>query len=339
MKETKNILIVIGIITIFLTGCQKTENYKTMEASQNEMFPIYDEKSDELNAEESDLMSLNETLSSLYTIQEVKIEEIENPTGICCRDNDILVTDGKSDSIYSIDLDGELLGTFGKTGNGPGEFINPAAITIYQNNIYVLDRGNNRIQILNQDLEYVGEVALKDTSKADPHYEPNMVAVNEKGIYVSGYSLENPMIDVYSNDSVSEIGKNFAGSLHTYNNEVYAIPAMVRTYSEESDTFGLTSAGPSGLYVIKENELKKSNELPKGFFISDFLINNEELVCISLSGGAVYSLDKDGKYSYTIAQIEELVDEEYPKISMTTTGDYYIAAPYCGKIFYLYKAH
>lgn len=332
MKKTIKLILLIFIFAASSIGCQKTENYKIMEASQNELLPIYDENSHELDGEKSILMTLEDVYTPAYDTKELQIEEIKKPTGIYCREEDILITDGEKDCVYSIDFDGNMLGSIGTTGNGEGEYLSPAAITGFEDEIYILDQGNNRVQILDKNLSYVREIVLKDTSKADPNYQPSMLAVDENGIYVGGYSIQAPMIDHYSGDDRIEIGKNFAGALCSYDGQIYAINGFVRTYNKSSDTFGLIGAGYSALYIIRGDELEKVVDFPKGLVIADFDADNGEITCVSVSGGAVYAIGWDGKYKHTIAQIKELQDEQYPKISRKTGGEYYVVLPKSGKI-------
>jgi sugar lactone lactonase YvrE len=70
---------------------------------------------------------------------------------------DIYVSDGHSSSdsanarVFKFAKDGKLLATWGKKGTGPGEFDQPHALAMdSQGRLFVGDRGNNRIQILDQ---------------------------------------------------------------------------------------------------------------------------------------------------------------------------------------------
>lgn len=54
------------------------------------------------------------------------------------------------------------------------------------------------------------------------------MAVNEEGIYVTGMSLKEVVIDKYSNGDEEEIGANFIGSIASYQSEIYGINSMVR---------------------------------------------------------------------------------------------------------------
>ncbi|MBI2403872.1 MAG: hypothetical protein HYW06_04520 [Gemmatimonadetes bacterium] len=71
---------------------------------------------------------------------------------------DIYVADGHSSReganarILKFAKDGSLLASWGKKGNGPGEFDQPHALAVdSRGRLFVGDRSNNRIQILDQD--------------------------------------------------------------------------------------------------------------------------------------------------------------------------------------------
>lgn len=75
------------------------------------------------------------------------------------REGEIFVTDGYVNSrIVKFSADGKFLKTWGKRGNGKGEFNTPHAITLDNNGtIHVSDRANYRIQIFDNDGKALGE--------------------------------------------------------------------------------------------------------------------------------------------------------------------------------------
>jgi DNA-binding beta-propeller fold protein YncE len=58
------------------------------------------------------------------------------------------LTDTLRDKIFVLDLDGQVLRSFGGRGAGPGEFNYPIALALYHDCLYVVDAMNFRIQIL-----------------------------------------------------------------------------------------------------------------------------------------------------------------------------------------------
>ena len=89
--------------------------------------------------------------------------------------------------IVKFDRNGQFIASWGKLGSGPGEFRTPHALDIdSQNRLIVGDRGNNRLQILDLDGTYIGE--LKQFSRPS-------------GIYITGDDT------IYVADSESEFNQ------------------------------------------------------------------------------------------------------------------------------------
>jgi hypothetical protein len=73
----------------------------------------------------------------------------------------IFISDGYQNStVHKFDKDGNIVKEVGvKRGNGPGEFSTPHGIAVDNaGNVYVADRSNGRIQVLDNNLNYVREI-------------------------------------------------------------------------------------------------------------------------------------------------------------------------------------
>jgi sugar lactone lactonase YvrE len=76
---------------------------------------------------------------------------------------DVLVAEGHNDGTMShrivrFSKDGKYLSSFGKRGNGPGEFTQPHGLALdSQGRLFVADRGNNRVQILTTEGKYIAD--------------------------------------------------------------------------------------------------------------------------------------------------------------------------------------
>ena len=246
--------VVLGIVAC-LIGCQKSDNYELMKESKQQVLPIYEKKDAEVQGEKCALETLQDVYKSDYILEEWKIEKIGEPGGIFCNDEAVLISDKKTDCIFEVDYAGNILKEVGGTGSGEGEFISPSAITMCNEKIYVLDQGNNRIQVLDKELDYIEEIKLKNTQSTDPNYIPEVLSVNQESIYVTGVSLENPVVDKYTDGKLKEIGSNFIGSIYSCNNQIYLINSMVRYYDEANDSFGALTSCPEWLMTIKDNKL------------------------------------------------------------------------------------
>ena len=115
---------------------------------------------------------------------------LTEPTSIVIAGNgDIFISEGhggqapdaKPDTVSRIskfDKNGKFVKSFGKLGSAPGEFRLPHDITIDpQGRLFVADRGNMRIQILDQDGRYLTE--WKQFSR------PSGIAIRDGLIYVA----------------------------------------------------------------------------------------------------------------------------------------------------------
>ena len=73
----------------------------------------------------------------------------------------IFISDGYQNStVHKFDKDGNIVKMVGTArGSGPGQFSTPHAIAVdARGNVYVADRSNTRIQVLDNDLNYVREI-------------------------------------------------------------------------------------------------------------------------------------------------------------------------------------
>jgi streptogramin lyase len=83
------------------------------------------------------------------------------------------ISDGYINSrIAKVDKNGKWLASFGVPGSGPGQFNTPHSIAAdAAGNLYVADRGNGRIQVLNDNGKFLREIRINvpfDYAKAAP---------------------------------------------------------------------------------------------------------------------------------------------------------------------------
>ena len=327
------LLILLGLICI-MTGCQPkhNENYQKMVNSQDDILPIYDYK--DVENEISDLDNLQDIMSNAV-VEEWKNDNVTSPCGIACLEEGIVVTDSETNSVIKIDYSGNVLKTTGQTGEEV--LISPGAIAEYDQKLYVLDQGNHRIQVFGSDLNYIEKIDLKESKLSDPGYQPQTIAANETGVYVTGMSLHNPVIDRYRDGEIQEIGNNFIGSIREYNGQIYAINSMGIYYDEKDDSFGAITTVPEKLMTIEGKNLREVCELPCGFGIRAFLLDEDGMVCVSSSGASIYRMNTDGKYIETIASVPGLENEEYPQIAKSDQNGYFLVMPVAKKVYRIFE--
>ena len=69
-------------------------------------------------------------------------------------EGDVFVSDIRNNCIQKFTATGKLIATVGTEGSGPLQFFSPTGITVSDNKVYVMDGGNNRVQVLAPDLSY-----------------------------------------------------------------------------------------------------------------------------------------------------------------------------------------
>jgi DNA-binding beta-propeller fold protein YncE len=67
------------------------------------------------------------------------------------------VTDTLRDAVYYTDLQGNILGHFGKRGSGVGEFNYPTELLLRNDELFVVDAMNFRIQVFDRNGQYRGQ--------------------------------------------------------------------------------------------------------------------------------------------------------------------------------------
>ena len=83
-------------------------------------------------------------------------EKIYGPAGICIFQNKVFVSQLFGHCINMYELEGKLIKSVGSEGNEEAQFKNPIGLDVSDrnNNIYVCDWNNHRIQILTEELKY-----------------------------------------------------------------------------------------------------------------------------------------------------------------------------------------
>lgn len=98
------------------------------------------------------------------------------------------VTDASKNEVYKLDSDGNVLKYAGGYGWDAGYFDLPADVFATMLNIYVADKNNHRISVLDKDLNYLymlnGRNGRSDNTAESEFSYPASVAVNASGDYL-----------------------------------------------------------------------------------------------------------------------------------------------------------
>ena len=139
-------------------------------------------------------------------------EDISYPGGVAITpDNFILVAD--EHKIQKISMNGKCVTSVGKQGNGPLEFDDPCSTTIspITGQIYVADRQNHRIQVLNPDLTFSHTFGTCGSAKGQ-FYNPVDVAIDRRGfVYVTDCGNHRIQIFTPQGHFLSQFGTKGSG--------------------------------------------------------------------------------------------------------------------------------
>jgi len=119
------------------------------------------------------------------------------PRGLAWDNNSFLNADTGSHRLAKITLDGNLVGAWGTRGSGKGQFNNPyQVVTDAQDNSFVVDRDNDRIQVLDSQGKFVREIGLgvPPTAEAIDLSKKIIFVSSLEGRFVKAFSLEGKYV-------------------------------------------------------------------------------------------------------------------------------------------------
>ncbi|CAH2716864.1 hypothetical protein BACCIP111895_04052 [Neobacillus rhizosphaerae] len=128
-----------------------------------------------------------------------KEKKISAPAGLRIINKKVYVTDIKSNKAFVFDMDGKLLLEIGKHGTKEGEFNAPNGITAdNEGNIYVVDTGNQRVQIFNKAGKFLKIINGSNKGKGESIFvNPRGIGIDSRGIM---YVVSNLTHMVYGFD-------------------------------------------------------------------------------------------------------------------------------------------
>ena len=103
------------------------------------------------------------------------------------------------------DIGGDFLSKWGSTGTGDGQFNASYGITVNENNIFVTDHGNHRVQIFDLNGNFVSEFG--SVGSGDGQFSnPYGITVNENNIFIADYGNNRVQIFDLVGTFVSKFG-------------------------------------------------------------------------------------------------------------------------------------
>lgn len=311
MKQ--KLLIVIVSVCILFTGCLSAS---VCEASELDRAVKY-------NGE--------------YTVKQLEFSrsDIKKPYGICTFNEYIVVCDYDGNRLALLDKEGKYQKSIGELGSGKVEFSNPTGITVHDNNLYVLDSGNSRVQVLNENFEYVDQIKLNVLVHKQGGFCYTDIAVDSDGtVYVTTDSvgIHDAYISVLKDGKILTT-KPFVGYLAEYDGKVYAANTLELTHTKNKD-YG--ESGKNALYQMDSNRMKKLYDLPNKLTPCDFIVAEENILFTSsnLSNFIVFS--NNGEYLGVISDLSSSSLLKY--VAKLDNGNYITTDAETKQIFVIQKA-
>lgn len=341
MKNEWKIILVTLCLIFALCACEKTDSTRG-EGIEKGVLPIYGE-SEALNLVRKDMTSFDSALSPEYKTVKVSMPESINIGGLLVRESDILISDKASDSIVVTDYKGKVLKTVGKTGSDALEFLSPSRMTVYNDEIYIIDQDNFRVQVLSKDLEFVRSIPIKTADGLNPKFRKNHIAVGQQGVFLSNTDDTmvgtNRGIEYYPSDDgkYQYLATEFSGPIGIHDEKLYAINKMVSAPGN-SENDGSIVAGPNWLFRYEKGDeyVQVVKEMPAGLVVSDMIIQEDKVIVFSASLGSLIHFDVEGNYVETLAQFEKW-DDIGQFLSSDKNNSYWLVFPESHELYHIYK--
>lgn len=220
--------------------------------------------------------------------------QIKYPGGILLNGEDLLVCDMEGDRVVRLTTDGEFVESYGEHGSEAGNFSTPTEILLYENEIYVLDSGNMRIQVFDTDMNYVREILFNGTPLWEGRFHD--MAIDADGtIYISTSSGIGNEACVFYIDELGMcrlVSAYIKGHLSQRDGVVYA--ADTKAFYRSGDITGGIS-GENWLYRVDRDGLQKICELPYMYTPSDFIVEGDSIYAASTIFGTLCRFSMEGE--------------------------------------------
>ena len=187
-------------------------------------------------------------------------EQMIYPAGIAIDDEDNIYV-SSDHKLQKFTGSGELIKCVGQRGSKEGEFNDPRGVTLYDNQVYVCDPGNHRIQVFDLDLKFIRSIGSSRNVRGELNVPHDVKFDTGGNIYVAEFENGRVQVMDASGRFIRAFGQEGKGkltqpsALHIIDNFVYVsdyIGNCIVVY-ETSGQF-VTSFGSHGHEEGKLNE-------------------------------------------------------------------------------------
>ena len=209
--------------------------------------------------------------------------EIPHPGGIACSGDRIYLCDPAGHRVAVLDRNFQLVDSI--TGG----------------KIYLLDSGQNRLDVLNLDGTTVSSHRLLNFSAAqDDAYAHLAVLAPDQVAFSVQVASQKAGTYMLHQGTVQPLTDWFWGSVYAQDGKVYAINQyeFIQTNADET----VAESGTNSLLIFEDDQLKTKVELPYMYSVSDFVVAGDQLYLLSSLWNRLDRFDLQGNYQETIAQ-------------------------------------
>lgn len=295
------ILVILLFIILLFSGCADSKEIEILDTRMNDA-------------------------ASLSIIRPEQ-SKLRKPIDIISYEKELWIADYNQHAIVILNEDGEYLRKIGQLGSGPLEFIHPTSLQYKNGYFYILDSGNNRIQVLDEYENYISEIQL-------PQLEGNAIyrslaISNSDCIYVSGTSLLDDYAKIFliniRNDAIIDVNSlnmSFYGRLGVVkgsNDEIIAYN-LFECKKEKNNYVGFS--GESNVYKLNRNKVSEKIRLPYGYTTAALTISNEKIYSVSLRWGQVDTFNLNGDYIETLFILKHPIEVPIQSYSICVSESY-----------------
>ena len=130
-------------------------------------------------------------------LQTIQCDKLVNPSGVSLdKDGNFYVTDSKRDTLFKFNKEGECVQVLQKSGSQPGEFRVPGGVNYIDDKLFICDRRNHRIQVLDTNLKFIHSFGHEGTGNGQFTLPQNVVQDKAGNLYVTDH--DNYRVQVFS---------------------------------------------------------------------------------------------------------------------------------------------
>lgn len=240
-----------------------------------------------------------------YEVWKKEKTQIRMPGGVLFDGKDLLVCDMGNHCVVRLTTNGDFVESYGELGSEEGNFVTPTAILFHENEIYVLDSGNMRIQVFDMDMNFDREIWFEGSPLPSDGKYNDMAIAGDGTIYIAAdasYGEGTSLFYIEGGELCVVPGGAF-GYLAEQGGMVYAADNY-RYYKYEKG-YGW-KPGENWVYQVDRTGLERVCELPYMYAPVDFVIMNDILYTLSPVWGKMNRVSMDGEPSETMFYIEEV---------------------------------